>query len=387
MLGTVTASPASSTVTALDRRFMGAAIRLARRHLGQTAPNPSVGAIVVGPGPDGPQVLGRGVTALGGRPHAEPQALAQAGAAARGATLYVTLEPCSHHGRTPPCTEAIIAAGIARVVVACGDPDPRVAGHGFARLRAAGITVVEGVCAEEASEGLAGHVSRVTRGRPMVQLKLAVSADRMLGRRNEPRLAVTGPAARAFVHALRAEVDAIVVGIGTALVDDPELTVRLPGLQNASPIRVVFDTAARLPLDGQLARTARDVPVRVLVGEGAPTDRRRALAALGVEVVPVPEGQDGRIDPDAALSILAAYGITSVMIEGGAEIAAALTERDLVDEIALFESDRVIGADGLRLPAAIEAAIEPDGGFAVVARQLVGPDRFTLRRRRRISSD
>jgi diaminohydroxyphosphoribosylaminopyrimidine deaminase/5-amino-6-(5-phosphoribosylamino)uracil reductase len=370
------------TVTALDHRFMGAAIRLARRRLGLTAPNPSVGALVVATGEGGPRVVGRGVTALGGRPHAEPQALAQAGAAARGATLYVTLEPCAHHGKTPPCTDAIVAAGIARVVVALGDPDPRVAGHGFAKLRAAGIEVVEGVASEEARDGLSGHLARVVRGRPRVLLKLAVSADRKLGRRDEANVAITGPLARARTHVLRAEADAVLVGIGTALVDDPALTVRLPGLEVASPLRVVLDGAARLSATSRLAKTARDVPVRLLVGEHADPERRRVLAGLGVDVAPVPVGRDGRIDPEAALARLAADGIGNLMVEGGAEIAATLVERDLVDDVVLFESEVLVGPDGLALPAVVEAALAPSAGrFAVIDRTNVGPDRLIHLRR------
>ena len=370
------------TVTALDRRFMGAAVRLARRHLGRTAPNPSVGALVVATGVDGPRVVGRGVTALGGRPHAEPQALAEAGPAARGATLYVTLEPCAHHGRTPPCCDAVIAAGITRVVAALRDPDPRVAGHGFARLRAAGIEVVEGVEAEEARDGLAGHLSRIVRGRPRVSLKLAVSADRMLGRRDVANLAVTGPLARARTHVMRAEADAVLIGIGTALVDDPELTVRLPGLAVASPVRVVLDGAARLPPQSRLVRSARDVPLRLLVGERADLDRRRALAALGVDVVPVPEGSDGRIDPEAALVRLAADGIGTLMVEGGAEVAATLLDRDLVDDVALFESDVRIGPGGVAAPLELERLLAPGAGrFEIVGREGVGSDRLTCYRR------
>lgn len=371
-----------SGASALDRRFMGAAIRLARRHLGRAAPNPSVGAIVVADGPDGPHVVGRGVTALGGRPHAEPQALAQAGDAARGATLYVTLEPCSHHGRTPPCCDAVIAAGIARVVCALGDPDPRVAGHGFARLRAAGIEVIEGVAAEEARDGLAGHLARVTRARPRVLLKLAVSADRRIGRRDTAQVSITGPAARARAQILRAEADAILVGVGTAAIDDPELTVRLPGMAAASPLRVVLDATARLPLTSRLVRSAGEVPLRLFVTEAAPAERRAALAAAGVEVVAVPAGPDGRIDLEAALARLAADGIGTVMVEGGAEVAASLVARDLVDEIALFDADGIVGPEGVVLPEAVEAALAPAAGrFTVVDREIVGPDRLTIHRR------
>ena len=369
-----------SRATALDERFMAAAIRLARRGLGLTAPNPAVGALVVATTPDGPRVLGRGVTAPGGRPHAEPQALAEAGAAARGAPLYVTLEPCSHWGRTPPCADAIVAAGIARVVCALDDPDPRVSGHGFARLEAAGIEVVRGVGAAAAHDGLAAHFSRVTRGRPRVLLKLAVSADRRLGRRDEPNVAVTGPAARTRAQIMRLEADAILVGIGTVLVDDPELTVRLPGAAAASPIRVVLDTEANLPPQSRLAATARDVPVRLLVGEDADPARRRALAALGVEIVPVAVGADGRIDLSAALTVLAAAGVTSLMVEGGAEVASSLVERDLVDDVALFESDRLLGADALEWPAAVAAALASDR-FRLTGRETWGPDRLSLFRR------
>lgn len=373
-----------TAATPLDRRFMAAAIRLARRHLGLTAPNPSVGALVVAEGPDGPRVVGRGVTALGGRPHAEPQALAEAGGAARGATLYVTLEPCSHHGRTPPCTDAILAAGIARVVVALGDPDPRVAGHGFAKLRAAGVEVIEGVAAEEARDGLAGHLTRVSRGRPRVILKLAVSADRRIGRRDTPNLAITGPIARARTHVMRAEADAILIGIGTASIDDPDLTVRLPGMAVASPIRVVLDAAARLAPESRLARSARDVPVRLLVGERAPQDRRCALAALGVEIVPVPETPEGRIDLEAALVRLAADGIGTVVVEGGSEVAAGLLAADLVDDLALFESAVLVGADGVPVPAELDRLVDPAAGrFVVVGREGVGPDRLTCYRRAR----
>jgi len=368
-----------AAVTALDRRFMAAAVRLARRHLGLTAPNPSVGAIVVTDTPEGPRVLGRGVTALGGRPHAEPQALAEAGTSARGATLYVTLEPCSHYGRTPPCADAIVAAGIARVVVAVDDPDPRVSGHGYAKLRAAGITVVTGVLADEARDGLAGHLSRVTRGRPYVTLKLAVSADRRIGRTDVGNVAVTGPAARARTHVMRAEADAVLVGIGTALIDDPELTVRLPGMATLSPVRIVLDTDARLPPESRLAKTARDVPVRLIVGERADAERRRVLAALGVEILPVALGADGRLDLPAALTALAASGITSVMVEGGAGIAEALVACDLVDRVALFESDVVIGAEGVASPAALESALAPAAGrFTVIGRERPGADRLTL---------
>ncbi|ARO29587.1 riboflavin biosynthesis protein RibD [Rhizobium sp. NXC14] len=251
------------SVTADDEGFMASAIRLARRHLGRTATNPSVGCLIVRDG----VVVGSAVTALGGRPHAEPQALAEAGERARGATAYVTLEPCSHHGKTPPCAEALIAYGVARVVISVTDPDPRVSGRGIAMLRQAGIEVDAGVLETEGRRSLAGYLTRQTKNRPCVTLKLAVSADGMIGREGEGQVAITGPEARAEVQALRAESDAILVGIGTAIADDPLLTVRTPGLEAQSPIRIVLDPSLALPLTSKLVQTAWEVPVIVVASE------------------------------------------------------------------------------------------------------------------------
>ncbi|PCK82215.1 MULTISPECIES: bifunctional diaminohydroxyphosphoribosylaminopyrimidine deaminase/5-amino-6-(5-phosphoribosylamino)uracil reductase RibD [Rhizobium] len=251
------------SVTPHDESFMAAAIRLSRRHLGRTATNPSVGCLIVKDG----VIVGQAVTALGGRPHAEPQALAEAGEAARGATAYVTLEPCSHHGKTPPCAEALIASGVARVVISVTDPDPRVSGRGISMLRDAGIEVDAGVLEAEGRRSLAGYLTRQTKSRPYVTLKLAVSADGMIGRAGEGQVAITGPEARAEVQALRAETDAILVGIGTAISDDPLLTVRTPGLEAQSPIRIVLDPSLALPLTSKLVATARDVPVILVASE------------------------------------------------------------------------------------------------------------------------
>ncbi|WP_434712691.1 bifunctional diaminohydroxyphosphoribosylaminopyrimidine deaminase/5-amino-6-(5-phosphoribosylamino)uracil reductase RibD [Rhizobium sp. YTUHZ045] len=251
------------SVTADDEGFMASAIRLSRRHLGRTATNPSVGCLIVRDG----VVVGSAVTALGGRPHAEPQALAEAGELARGATAYVTLEPCSHHGKTPPCAEALIAYGVARVVISVTDPDPRVSGRGIAMLRQAGIEVDAGVLETEGRRSLAGYLTRQTKNRPYVTLKLAVSADGMIGREGEGQVTITGPEARAEVQALRAESDAILVGIGTAIADDPLLTVRTPGLEAQSPIRIVLDPSLALPLTSKLVQTAREVPVIVVARE------------------------------------------------------------------------------------------------------------------------
>ncbi|MBN9135465.1 MAG: bifunctional diaminohydroxyphosphoribosylaminopyrimidine deaminase/5-amino-6-(5-phosphoribosylamino)uracil reductase RibD, partial [Phyllobacterium sp.] len=241
-----------SEQSALDRRYMAAAIRLSRSHQGLTGTNPSVATLIVDK--DG-VIAGRGVTAIGGRPHAETQALAEAGDRARGATAYVTLEPCAHHGKTPPCADALVTAGVSRVVAAANDPDDRVAGRGYAILRNGGIEVVTGVLAAEAADYLAGYLIRSSKKRPEVTLKLALSADGYIGRHGTGQITITGPAARAQVHLMRAESDAILVGIGTALADDHILTCRLPGLENRSPVRVVLDSRLRLPLDSKLVQS------------------------------------------------------------------------------------------------------------------------------------
>jgi diaminohydroxyphosphoribosylaminopyrimidine deaminase / 5-amino-6-(5-phosphoribosylamino)uracil reductase len=272
--------------TLLDQRFMSLALALGRRGLGNTWPNPAVGAVVVRH--DGePVIVGRGWTQPGGRPHAETEALRRAGSAARGATLYATLEPCSHHGKTPPCTDAIIAAGITRVVSAIEDPNA-LAGRGHALLRRSGIAVDVGVCAAEARRAHAGHIRSVCDRRPHVFLKLAVSADGKVALAGRKPVPITGEAARARVHLMRAMNDAILIGIGTALADDPQLTCRLPGMASRSPVRVVLDAGLRLPVASALVRSARETPVWVITGESAPAEAETALAARGVEVFRLP---------------------------------------------------------------------------------------------------
>ncbi|MBL8573473.1 MAG: bifunctional diaminohydroxyphosphoribosylaminopyrimidine deaminase/5-amino-6-(5-phosphoribosylamino)uracil reductase RibD [Hyphomicrobiaceae bacterium] len=365
-----------------DARFMAAAIALARRHLGATQPNPSVGAIVVAPGPV-PHVLGRGVTAPGGRPHAEPQALAQAGAAARGATIYSTLEPCSHIGKTPPCVDAIIRAGIARVVVAVLDPDPRVAGRGCRFLREAGVDVSTGVMTAAAEEGLAGFLTHRRLGRPHLTLKLAVSPDGAIGRAGEANVAVTGAAARAAVHAMRAESDAVMVGIGTALADDPRLDVRLDGVIDRKPLRVVIDAEARLPLASRLVRTAPEHPVWVIAGGGAPSARMRALRDAGVHVIEAARDDAGRVSLADALRLLGLYGVMSVLCEGGTELAAALLAHDLVDRVALFEGAIPLGAGAIAAPPSLAnrgAGLRER--FLLVGARAHGPDRLSTFERR-----
>lgn len=351
------------SITARDERYMREAIKLSETHVGRTGPNPSVGCVIVKDG----EIVGRGVTALGGRPHAEPQAIAQAGEKARGATAYVTLEPCSHHGKTPPCANAIVAAGIARVVVAVADPDPRVSGRGLKILADADIEVTIGILQKEARRAMAGYLTRQTKGRPQVTLKLAVSADGMLGRLGEGQVAITGPEARANVHRLRAESDAILVGIGTALADDPELTVRLPGLEDASPIRIVLDRRAELPPTSKLAATAKNVPVIAAVAAGS-SGRRSALQELGVEVVDAAGIED-------LLALLAQRGVSSLMVEGGARVASDLLARGLVDRIHLYDSSVTIGPGGIASPI---TADHLPAGFVRVDERKVGADRLQI---------
>jgi diaminohydroxyphosphoribosylaminopyrimidine deaminase/5-amino-6-(5-phosphoribosylamino)uracil reductase len=355
-----------------DQDFMSLALALGRRGLGNTWPNPAVGAVIVREEHGAPVIVGRGWTQPGGRPHAEVEALRRAGAAARGATLYVTLEPCSHYGKTPPCVDAIIAAGIARVVSALEDPNPEVAGAGHARLRAAGIAVEVGLGAAAARRAHAGHIRRMRDGRPHVTLKLAVSADGKAGAAGRRPAAITGEAVRAHVHRLRAMNDAILIGIGTALADDPALTCRLPGMERFSPVRVVFDAQLRLPLAGALARSARATPVWLVAAADGSPDAARALQEEGVEVLRAPV-QAGRLDVAAALRLLAERGITRLMVEGGPTVAASFLAADLVDEAALFRSVKTIGPDGID---AIEGMTLDalTGRLELVGREPVGAD-------------
>src|SRR5438067_10596951 len=268
---------------AADQRFMQLALTLGRRGQGLTWPNPAVGAVVVKDG----VIIGRGWTQPGGRPHAEPEALKRAGEAARGATLYVTLEPCSHFGKSPPCVDAVIASGISRVVSAIEDPNPEVAGQGHAKLRAAGIVVDIGLCAAEAAHDHAGHLRRIRDKRPHVVLKLALSADDKIGAAGRKPVAITGEASKTRVHLLRAQCDAILVGIGTVLADDPVLTCRLPGMDARSPVRVVLDRSLRLPGTSRLVHSARQTPLWVMTSDFAEAPAAMKLGAAGAQVMRV----------------------------------------------------------------------------------------------------
>jgi diaminohydroxyphosphoribosylaminopyrimidine deaminase/5-amino-6-(5-phosphoribosylamino)uracil reductase len=319
---------------------MSLALALGRRGLGRTWPNPAVGALVVKDG----LIVGRGWTQPGGRPHAETEALARAGTACRGATLYVSLEPCSHHGRTPPCVDAIIAARIARVVSPMTDPNPSVAGQGHWKLAEAGVEVEVGIAADEAHRAHAGHIRRMRDGRPHTMLKLALSADDKVALSGRRPVSITGEAARRRVHLMRAMSDAVATGIGTVLADDPQLTCRLPGMH--SPVRVVFDSRLRLPLGSRLVASAPTSPLWVMTAEGAPQALELELKTRGVEVIRVQEAE-GSLDLPESLRLLAERGLTRVLIEAGPVLATALLKADLVDEAMLFRSPNMIGPDGI----------------------------------------
>ena len=322
-----------------DRRFMALALSLGRRGMGRVWPNPAVGCVIVKDG----RIIGRGWTADGGRPHAEPQALAEAGAAARGATAYVTLEPCAHHGKTPPCAEALVATGVARVVIATGDPDPRVAGRGVEILKAAGIEVETGVMQAEADVDHVGFFSRITKGRPFVTLKIASSLDGRIATATGESRWITGPQARRAVHALRARHDAVMIGGGTARADDPMLDIRDLGISR-QPVRVVVSRRLDLPTGGRLARTAKDQPLWLCHGPEAEA-RRAEWQALGAESLPC-EVSGGQISPASALAALAEKGLTRVLCEGGSALAASLLREGLVDELIVHSAGVAIGAEG-----------------------------------------
>jgi diaminohydroxyphosphoribosylaminopyrimidine deaminase/5-amino-6-(5-phosphoribosylamino)uracil reductase len=361
---------------AADQRFMQLALTLGRRGQGRTWPNPAVGAVAVKDG----VIVGRGWTQPGGRPHAEPEALARAGEAARGATLYVTLEPCSHVGKSPPCADAIIAAGIARVVSAIEDPNPEVAGQGHARLRAAGIAVDIGLGAMEAARDHAGHFRRIRDKRPHVILKLAVSSDDKIGASGRKPVAISGEAARARVHLLRAQCDAILVGIGTVRADDPLLTCRLPGMEARSPVRVVLDRSLRIPGASRLVHSARETPLWVMTSSLSEAPAAMKLGAAGAQVIRVattatPPG----LDLIAVLHALADKGITRLLVEGGARVASSFIAAGLVDEVWLLRGPDAIGAEGVAaLDALPLSAITQSPAFRVRASENLQNDTLTI---------
>ena len=364
-------------MSAADPRHMAHALGLGWRGQGRTWPNPSVGCVIVKDG----HVVGRGTTAPGGRPHAEVVALARAGEAAAGATAFVTLEPCAHHGRTPPCAEALIAARIARVVVACPDPDPRVAGRGVQMLRAAGIEVREGVMEAEARADLAGYLKVRGQGLPALTLKLATSLDGRIATATGESRWITGPAARRMVHGLRARHDAVLVGSGTARADDPDLTVRDLGVAH-QPVRIVMSRRLDLSPDSRLGSTAREFPVWLLHGPDAPGPARDKWSRTGARLLEIPVAQGG-LDPAAALRSLAAEGLTSVFCEGGGALAASLLQAGLVDRLVTFSAGLAIGAEGTPALGALGLdRLAEAPRFTLIETRAVGPDAMQVWSRR-----
>ncbi len=360
---------------AWDERLMAAALSLGRRNLGRTRPNPSVGALIVRHEGGRPIVVGRGFTAVGGRPHAEAEALRAAGEAARGATLYVTLEPCVPHGRGARRADAVIEAGIARAVVAMDDPNPRMKGRGIARLREAGVAVTLGVGIAAARIAHAGHLRRMTDGRPQVILKLAVSADGKSGLPGRRPAEISCEASRAEAHMLRATADAVLVGSGTVAADDPRLNCRLPGMRDRSPVRVVLDGRLRTPLETKLVRTAKEIPLWLIARQDADEEAEARLKAAGGEVIRVAAKADGKVDLAAALRYLGARGITRLLVEGGPILSAALIQSDLVDEAVIVQSPNSLGRDAIpALEGLPLEALTASPKLKPIERRMVGAD-------------
>jgi diaminohydroxyphosphoribosylaminopyrimidine deaminase / 5-amino-6-(5-phosphoribosylamino)uracil reductase len=354
-----------------DAHFMRIAIGLARRGHGNVSPNPSVGCVIVNDG----AVVGRGWTQPGGRPHAETEALKRAGQAAHGATAYVTLEPCAHQGETPPCAGALIDAGISRVVIGTRDPDPRVDGGGVSMLQAAGIEVIEDVCAAECAEVAEGFLMRIRHGRPLVTVKAATSLDGRIATATGQSQWITGTMARALGHGMRARHDAIMVGAQTAIADNPSLTCRLPGLEAASPIRIVVDGRNELPLTHNLVATAKQTPTWILTRSDNDPIRRLAYEDAGVRLIDVSLNEDGNLDLKAALTALGGLGVTRLMVEGGGRIIAGLLQSDLVDRMVWFRAAKLIGGDGIPAVAGFGVR-ELDGAtnFVKVSSRSAGTD-------------
>lgn len=359
---------------------MAAARALARRGLGWVWPNPAVGCVILDA--EG-RVAGRGWTRPGGRPHAETEALRAAGSRAHGGTAYVTLEPCSHHGETPPCTDALIKAGIRRVVAPMMDPDPRVQGTGFRRLREAGVEVIEDLGRKEAEAINEGFFLRVRARRPLVALKTATTLDGRIATGTGESQWITGEAARKRGHLLRSQFDAIMIGIGTAAADNPMLTCRLPGLENRSPVRIVVDGRRRLPLTAKLVMTAKRYPTWLVTLQGNRNARFEAFRSAGVEMIEAPPDQNGQPDLKIVMTRLAEQGLTRVLVEGGSHLSAALFRDDLVDRIYWFRAAGVIGGDGLPVAASFGVGhLNEMVRFTCAEVMALGPDQLEIYSRR-----
>lgn len=361
--------------TATDERWMQTALGLAGRGLGLVWPNPAVGCVLVKDG----RLVGQGWTKRGGRPHAEVVALAQAGAAARGATAYVTLEPCAHHGKTPPCAEALIAAGVARVVCALEDPDPRVSGKGFALLRGAGVDVTTDILLTEASALNAGFLLNRTIGRPMFTLKMASTLDGNIATAKGESRWITGAAARRRVHLMRATHDAVMIGAGTARADDPVLDVRGMGLETDNPVRVVLDGGLSLSLTSRLAKTARETPLWIFHRAKLDAARIEAWQDVGARLFEVAHTDSGELDINEVVRQLGHAGITRVLCEGGGRLAASLVGADLVDRLVLFSAGKLLGSDGWDVfgPLGVDQ-LDKAPQFRLQSHQQVGADVMTV---------
>jgi len=337
------------------------ALALARRGLGTTWPNPAVGCVIVREGEaGGPVVVGRGWTQPGGRPHAETEALARAGERAQGATAYVTLEPCSHHGKTPPCAGALIDAGIGRAVIAITDPDVRVSGNGIEMLRQAGVDVGIGFCEDEAFEVNRGYFLRQRANRPFFSLKTATTLDSRIATANGASQWITGPEARKFSHLLRANHDAIVIGTRTAVLDDPSLTCRLPGLDQSSPVRIVVDSKLSIPPGHRLITSASDTATWIYTTERADRKKEFELTAAGALVIPVAGGKDGRVDLIAMAANMADRGLTRVLVEGGGTLASGFLVAELIDRYFSIRHPAVMGGDGIAAIASMNIQALPE---------------------------
>lgn len=371
--------PQNALLSDVDHAFVRASIRLGQSRIGMTAPNPSVGAIIVQFDEEGPVVVGRGVTADGGRPHGEVLALNEAGVLAQGATCYVSLEPCAHHGGTPPCVDALMRSGVARVLISMHDPDPRVSGKGATSLLEGGIKVYENVATVEAERAHLGHVTRITKARPAITLKLAVSRDGMIGQKGEGMMPITGPLARRLVHGMRARADVLMVGIGTVLADNPDLTCRLPGMSHMSPKRAILDRQARTPIDAQLFETIDEAPVMIFVAEGADLEKQKALEAKGAQVISLAEDK-GELSLDAVMTYLAESGSTNVMVEGGSHVAQSLIDQNLVDRMVLFQGADDLGPDAISALASgndLERLLRQNG-LVIIEHASYGPDQLKV---------
>jgi diaminohydroxyphosphoribosylaminopyrimidine deaminase/5-amino-6-(5-phosphoribosylamino)uracil reductase len=362
-----------------DARFMAAALNFGRRHMGMAAPNPSVGAVIVRNEGIEPVIVARGVTAKGGRPHAETEALKAAGDAAKGSTVYVTLEPCAHQSKTPPCASALIQAQVGRVVIAIEDPNPLVSGNGIRMLRDAGIETIVGIGASQAKIDHAGHFRRVRDGRPHILLKIAVSADGKTGLAGRKPARISGPVSMAEAHILRATCDAIMVGSGTVLADNPKLDCRLPGMEDRSPIRVVLDGSLRIPLDCHLVQTAKARKLIVIAGEHAPADKENTLVQLGAEVLRVSSTRDRYRKPviEEAMTLLGSRGITRLLVEGGPMLSASLLQNDLVDEAVVVHAPVTLGADSIDALEGLPLdALLASPKLGMIEERMLGEDRM-----------